>query len=604
MSDANDSELRLKFGGRLIEQLGAQMYPSATATVAELISNAWDADARNVWVTMPYDEWSSGEITVVDDGLGMSFEDARDSYLIVGHNRRKSRGQRTARERLVHGRKGIGKLAAFGTATVLEVLTRREGHEDVTFRLDYHRIRSQDPDQPYLVEQSQDASPLVNPLTGDQLKHGTRIRLTGLRLKRRLDRDRFAKSMSRRFALDDHEMTVHINEDPLRRFDVDLQFRFPPDRIPSGTEVDASGWAVETLSNGQSVRWWIGFTDKPIREDGQQGISVIVRGRLAQRPFKFERGGGATGQLGQEYLVGEVEADWIDDENQSDDDDHDYIQSNRDQLQLEDDDLAPFVEWGQRRLRWALATRDELKREHSLDRIQRNEALEDLLADRPKRERSALGRVAEAISRLPEAADEQVVRVMEAVINARDEGTAESVLSDLSMAVGDPNEVLRLTRELAELDGRSALTFLNARRDALGHLRLIPSDSGLPQFLLELFRVSPGLLDPGWERLEPSELLQLEEGVELIVLRSDSFSPAISVLVCAEGATEASVGAATSLVGEDSPEAEIVVLRTGPKARSGGEVTWTDLVDQARTSYEQWAAQVKKRLSNSSGGRS
>ena len=41
-------DLELRFGGRLVEQLGAQMYPSATATVAELISNAWDADAENV----------------------------------------------------------------------------------------------------------------------------------------------------------------------------------------------------------------------------------------------------------------------------------------------------------------------------------------------------------------------------------------------------------------------------------------------------------------------------------------------------------------------------------------------------------------------------
>jgi hypothetical protein len=45
--------LRLRFGGSLVEQLGAQLYPSVTATIAELISNAWDADADNVWVTVP-----------------------------------------------------------------------------------------------------------------------------------------------------------------------------------------------------------------------------------------------------------------------------------------------------------------------------------------------------------------------------------------------------------------------------------------------------------------------------------------------------------------------------------------------------------------------
>ena len=50
----DEEPLKLKFSGALVEQLGAQLYPSATATVAELISNAWDADAHNVWVTIPF----------------------------------------------------------------------------------------------------------------------------------------------------------------------------------------------------------------------------------------------------------------------------------------------------------------------------------------------------------------------------------------------------------------------------------------------------------------------------------------------------------------------------------------------------------------------
>ena len=49
----DEAPLVLHFGGKLVEQLGAQLYPSVTATVAELISNAWDADAKNVWVSLP-----------------------------------------------------------------------------------------------------------------------------------------------------------------------------------------------------------------------------------------------------------------------------------------------------------------------------------------------------------------------------------------------------------------------------------------------------------------------------------------------------------------------------------------------------------------------
>ena len=118
MSENNIADLRLLFLGSLVEQLGAQMYPSVTATIAELISNAWDADANNVWVTIPFGQLreSGALITVIDDGLGMTHDEARDQYLKVGRKRRvELDNDKTPGGRLLHGRKGIGKLAAFGT---------------------------------------------------------------------------------------------------------------------------------------------------------------------------------------------------------------------------------------------------------------------------------------------------------------------------------------------------------------------------------------------------------------------------------------------------------------------------------------------------------
>ena len=40
--------LVLRFAGGLVRQLGIQPYPGATASVAELISNAWDANVAHV----------------------------------------------------------------------------------------------------------------------------------------------------------------------------------------------------------------------------------------------------------------------------------------------------------------------------------------------------------------------------------------------------------------------------------------------------------------------------------------------------------------------------------------------------------------------------
>ena len=345
--------LKLKFVGALVEQLGAQLYPSATATVAELISNAWDADARNVWVTIPLGQsWSTDDkVEVFDDGHGMTREQAQEQYLVVGRKRRLQDHGMTREGRLVHGRKGIGKLAAFGTAKVLECYSVRD-NQAVSFRLDYENIRKSDPGAECEVEETTNQDPLYAP-DGSELRSGTRVRLLSLRLKRAISEDQFIKSMSRRFAIDQTLMRVFINGQQLQRFDMDLEYRFPKDGKPVGytVEVGEDGWGIETLSDGKEVRWWIGFTPKPLEAEYLRGISILGRGKLLQRPFMFERAQGVRGQLGQEYIVGEVIADWLDFGTDIEDD---LIQTNRDQLQLEDERVEEILVWGRRRLDWAL----------------------------------------------------------------------------------------------------------------------------------------------------------------------------------------------------------------------------------------------------------
>jgi histidine kinase/DNA gyrase B/HSP90-like ATPase len=63
----------------------------------------------------------SSVIEVLDDGHGMTHQQAQDRYLIVGRNRRREDGVTSEEGRPLHGRKGIGKLAAFGTAGYLEL---------------------------------------------------------------------------------------------------------------------------------------------------------------------------------------------------------------------------------------------------------------------------------------------------------------------------------------------------------------------------------------------------------------------------------------------------------------------------------------------------
>jgi hypothetical protein len=495
---ATENKLKLLFGGALVEQLGAQLYPSATATVAELISNAWDADAKNVWVTMPLEEsWNAdSEIVVIDDGTGMTRDDAQRAYLIVGRKRRLEDKGLSPGGRLVHGRKGIGKLAAFGTAGVLECTTRKEG-EQTSFKLDYERIRKLKPAEDYEVEDIDQQEPLVDP-SGSEIAHGTRIRLTRLHLKRALTEEQFMQSMSRRFSIAQTEMKVSINGKGLSRFDIQVEVRFPADGIPSDkVSVAADGWAEEELEPGRPVRWWIGFTKTPLKEEALQGVSILARGKMAQRPFKFERAQGTTGQLGQEYLVGEVVADWLDTGVDIEDD---LIQSNRDQLQLEDARLDPLLEWGRERLGWALRERNRIRSERSLAAFEISPKLETILQPFTKTERKRFLRVAQVAAKIPEIDAQALEGLMEGVVTAQSDATVREMMDQIHAEDESVQERMwALVHEFGLIDARRTLSLIEARLTTIDKLKgAIATGAKEVPDIHNIVREDAWLLDPRW----------------------------------------------------------------------------------------------------------
>lgn len=86
-SKLSDEALTLTFDPHRIKNLGSNMYSRLPNAVAELVANAYDADATSIVVkiigTAP-----NQSIEVVDDGHGMSRDDLRDKYLRIGRNRR------------------------------------------------------------------------------------------------------------------------------------------------------------------------------------------------------------------------------------------------------------------------------------------------------------------------------------------------------------------------------------------------------------------------------------------------------------------------------------------------------------------------------------
>lgn len=118
---------QLNVDPRILELLGPNLYTNIYYVLAELIANAYDADAKNVYII-------SGEdfIRVEDDGHGMSYESGEIAkYLNIAGVSRVAEADsltRTGTRRRM-GRKGVGKLAALSVSEDVDVLTIANGEK-------------------------------------------------------------------------------------------------------------------------------------------------------------------------------------------------------------------------------------------------------------------------------------------------------------------------------------------------------------------------------------------------------------------------------------------------------------------------------------------
>jgi HSP90 family molecular chaperone len=122
---SKEKRYRLNVDPRILELLGPNLYTNIYYVLAELIANAYDADASNVYIISNKDD-----IRVEDDGHGMSYRDGDIArYLnVAGVSRTKEDDSKTrSGVRRKMGRKGVGKLAALSVSEDVDVLTIASG---------------------------------------------------------------------------------------------------------------------------------------------------------------------------------------------------------------------------------------------------------------------------------------------------------------------------------------------------------------------------------------------------------------------------------------------------------------------------------------------
>ena len=94
--------------------------------LGEAISNSWDADACNVWISI---DRENSSLIIKDDGIGMDSDDFQNKFLKIGYSKRKDGTSTSSKGRNYIGRKGIGKLAMLSCAGSITIISKKEHKE-------------------------------------------------------------------------------------------------------------------------------------------------------------------------------------------------------------------------------------------------------------------------------------------------------------------------------------------------------------------------------------------------------------------------------------------------------------------------------------------
>lgn len=409
--------LKMNFAGRFIDLLGQQMYGGPVPSVAELIANAWDADAPRVDITIPENLTEDGvEIVVKDYGKGMSFEEINQYYLYIGYERRQ-RGERTPGGRLVMGRKGIGKLAGFGIAEDIVIRSVQNKHV-VQFDLNYTELKSKE------SLQGCEFAPTIDEATEE--KDGVTVTYKKLNAKQNINIDNFRKSMGRRFALETGKMRITINGSELTHEDLDFEYRTPEE-----------GWQEEEVPDFGKVSYWFGFLKNTVQDPELRGVAVFARNRIAQvTPFFFNLTGGINGQVGLEYLTGQVKSDELDANT-------DYIATDRQTVNWQFGKAPILEKWGQEKIK-------ELCRDWKKRRVDSKEEkfmhdyseLYPLIHPLPEQERKDLTEALEKIAGLERIGEEEFMIIARSMVSGVKRESVRKVIRRINEASDDGLEDL------------------------------------------------------------------------------------------------------------------------------------------------------------------
>ncbi|MDL5600509.1 ATP-binding protein [Bacillus subtilis] len=495
----------------VLDHLGINLYSNVAAVLTEIVANAWDADAGQV--TIDYDS-SRQEIVITDDGIGMTVDDMNEKFLKVGYRRRTKEKTTTARGRHVMGRKGLGKLSLFSIAEIVRVESAKDGQRHglnmsvskIREAIDGHSSR-------YVPDPVPSVDLVVSKGTRivlSKLKKG-RVPSTMVALRRRLAR-RFTVIGSNNFTvLIDGVSVTAADRDDIRAVEylwhiggVDTSRSAAAGNLRNETTLPSrlDGW-----DHSWVVKGWIGTAVKPkmlVDAEGNNLNSIVLmaHGRLIQENILDNIN---DGRLYTKYLTGQLEADFLDFDNEDD-----IATSDRQRIQESDPRAAAMSAYLKSILakvepQWAKWRResgaDEVAQEHpvikewfdSLDGAYRDQA-KALLAK---------------VHSLPIDNAEDRKMILRDSIMAFERLKLRGAVHELINAVEiGADKLIPLIAQRDTLEATLYRDIIRSRIEVIRVFHKIVDDDEKEKALQDHLFDHMWLLDPTWERADGSELIE------------------------------------------------------------------------------------------------
>ena len=305
----------------VLNHLGRNLYRNFVTVLGEAISNAWDADAKNVWIQFDKDK---AFLTIKDDGVGMDADDFQGKFLKIGYSKRKDGETKTDRGRPFIGAKGIGKLALLSCAKRVTIFSKKEGKDYIGGVIDNSGL-----DEAITDNLNPDEYPLEAPDMSliEDIKeghdHGTIIAFEEAKEVLRVSEEQIRKllALSFHFSLIDAAFTIHVNGNPISV--VDLQ------GLAESTEFvwEIGEYDDDFLATCSNIKKWtnaaatelpiVGYlatVEKPSNlvvrgTESRATVDLFVNGRLREKNVLRHI---PTQRIVESYLYGQIHFDAMD----------------------------------------------------------------------------------------------------------------------------------------------------------------------------------------------------------------------------------------------------------------------------------------------------